>query len=145
MKKTLKVCILGDTPIPEYATEGSAGLDLTADIGQELTLQPGETTLIPSGIKLEIPEGHVGLIYPRSGLGTKQGIILANTVGVIDCDYRGEVKLPLKNTSNIPQTITPQQRVAQLVIQPYSKCDIELVKEVSSSERGEGGFGSTGK
>lgn len=145
MNKTLKICTLGDTTLPEYATPGSAGLDLTANIQTELTIQPGETILLPSGIKLEIPEEHVGLMYPRSSLGTKQGLILANTVGVIDSDYRGEVKIPLKNTSSIPQTIAPKQRIAQLIIQPYAKCNIELVKEVGSSERGEGGFGSTGR
>lgn len=145
MNKTLKICTLGDTTLPEYATAGSAGLDLTADIKTELTIQPGETILLPSGIKLEIPESYVGLMYPRSSLGTKQGLILANTVGVIDSDYRGEVKIPLKNTSSTPQIITPNQRIAQLIIQPYAKCNIELVKEVGSSERGEGGFGSTGK
>ena len=143
--KTLKIVPLSPNVIPQYATEGSAGLDLTADIGKDITINPGECVVIPSGIKIAVPKNCVGCLYPRSGLSTKHGIIIANTVGIIDSDYRGEVKLPLKNTGNTPYTVKPNERVAQLIIQPYEKCTIEITKELESTERGEGGFGSTGK
>ena len=130
--------------IPTYGSEYAAGADLYACIPEELTVNPHETVLIPTGIALELPVGYAGLIYARSGLATKKGLAPANKVGVIDCDYRGEVKVSLHNHSETLQTVSVGERVAQLVITPYVTAEFEAVDELTSTVRGAGGFGSTG-
>ena len=130
--------------IPTYGTEYSAGADLYACIEEEISLAPGETKLIPTGLAMEIPVGYGGFIYARSGLATKKGLAPANKVGVVDADYRGEVMVALYNQSNSEQIIVPQERIAQLVIAPFLKVEFNEVEELNDTERGEGGFGSTG-
>lgn len=134
--------------IPTRGTAGSAGLDLYACAADEpdccVTVQPGETKLVPTGIAAEIPEGYVGLVFPRSGLATKQGLRLANCVAVIDSDYRGELKVPIFNDSKVSHDIDHAMRFAQLVIMPYAAVDVEESDHLSSTDRGVGGFGSTG-
>lgn len=131
--------------VPTYGSEYSAGADLYACTEEEICIPPHKTALIPTGIALELPVGYAGLIYARSGLATKKGLAPANKVGVVDCDYRGEVKVSLHNHSEIPQTVCAGERVAQLVITPYVTAEFVLRDELSSTSRGEGGFGSTGK
>lgn len=131
--------------IPKRATEHSAGYDLCACVDSDITIAPGETKLIPTGIAAALPEGSVGLIYARSGLGIKHGIIPANAVGVIDSDYRGEIAVGLYNHSDKPYTLSPNDRIAQLVITPIFTPEITEVSELDDTVRGEGGFGSTGK
>lgn len=129
--------------IPTYGTKDSAGADLYALIDDKLTINPSETKVIPTGLSMAIPKGYVGLIYARSSLGTKKGLAPANKVGVIDADYRGEVKVVLYNQSKEEQTISPNERIAQIVITPYMQVDFIEVEELSETERGTGGFGST--
>ena len=131
--------------VPEYKTEGAAGMDLAAAIAEPITLQPLERKLIPTGLKIELEHGYEAQIRPRSGLSIKHGISLINCVGTIDEDYRGEVCVPLVNVSNEPYTIQPDERIAQMVIAKYEQAKIEVVTELSDTSRGEGGFGSTGK
>jgi dUTP pyrophosphatase len=131
--------------VPTYGTEYSAGADLYACIEEEITLAPGETKLIPTGIAMEIPVGYAGLIYARSGLASKKGLAPANKVGVIDADYRGEVMVALYNQSSKEQTISPQERIAQLVVAPFLKVEFNEVEELNDTKRGDGGFGSTGE
>ena len=130
--------------IPTYGTEYSAGADLYACIEEEVILSPGETKLIPTGLAMEIPAGYGGFIYARSGLATKKGLAPANKVGVIDADYRGDVMVALYNQSQTEQVITPNERIAQLVIAPFLKVEFNEVEELNDTQRGEGGFGSTG-
>lgn len=130
--------------LPSYGSEFAAGADLYACLESEITVNPHETVLIPTGIAMEIPVGLAGFIYARSGLATKKGLAPANKVGVIDSDYRGEVKVALHNHSNTPQTVAEGERVAQLVIAPYVAAQFEEKEELSQTVRGEGGFGSTG-
>ena len=135
-----------DAKIPFRATQGSAGMDLSACIEEPVTIKPGDLALIPTGIAIELPsEQYVAYIFARSGLGIKHGICLSNGVGVIDSDYRGEVCVGLCNVSHKEYTITPGERVAQMVISPVSLMPVCEVEELSGTERGEGGFGSTGK
>ena len=129
---------------PTYGTEYSAGADLY-NLNTTVTIEPHKTTLIHTGIALEIPEGYCGLIFARSSLGTKRGLAPANKVGVIDADYRGEVKVCLHNHSEIPATVEHGERIAQLAIVPFLKADFELSDELSDTVRGAGGFGSTGR
>ncbi len=132
--------------LPKRATEGSAGMDLYACIDEEITLNPGDSTLVPTGFAMEIPSpDYVAYMFARSGLAIKHGITLCNCVGVIDSDYRGEVCVALCNMSKEPYTITPQERIAQLVISPVSLMPTVEVEELSDTKRGVGGFGSTGK
>lgn len=131
--------------LPTYGSPQAAGADLYALVEGDVTIAAGETFLVPTGLSVEIPEGYVGLIYARSGLATKKGLAPANKVGVIDSDYRGEVKVALFNQSGKPQTITQGERIAQLVIAPYLSVSYEVADELSATERGAGGFGSTGK
>ena len=131
--------------IPAYGSEYAAGADLYACLNEEVTIPAGETAVIPTGIALELSVGYAGLIYARSGLATKQGLAPANKVGVVDCDYRGEVKVALHNHSKEARTVAPGDRIAQLVITPYITAVFEEKDELSSTERGAGGFGSTGK
>lgn len=130
--------------IPAYGSAYAAGADLYACIENDVVVKPHETVLIPTGIALELPEGLAGLIYARSGLATKKGLAPANKVGVVDCDYRGEVKVSLHNHSEIAQTVAVGERVAQLVITPYITAEFVTVDELSETVRGAGGFGSTG-
>lgn len=131
--------------LPEYKTEGSSGMDLYAAIDKEITLKPLERILVPTGIKIEIPIEYEAQIRARSGLSVKHGITLINAVGTVDADYRGEVCVGLVNISNEEYTIKPDDRIAQMVIAKVEKAKIEVTTELTDSERGEGGFGSTGK
>ena len=130
--------------IPTYGTEYSAGADLYACTDEDITINPGETKLIKTGIAIEIPVGYAGFIYARSGLASKKGLAPANKVGVIDADYRGEIMVALYNQSNEPQVIAAKERIAQLVIAPFLKVEFEEVDELTETVRGAGGFGSTG-
>lgn len=131
--------------LPEYKTEGAAGMDLCAAISEPLELKPLERTLIPTGMKIELEHGYEAQIRPRSGMSIKHGITLINCVGTIDEDYRGEVCVPVVNISNEAYTIQPQERIAQMVISKYEQAKIEVVTQLTETIRGEGGFGSTGK
>jgi dUTP pyrophosphatase len=132
--------------MPAYATVGSAGLDLRACIEHTQTLHPGETTLIPSGMAIHLADpGYAAMILPRSGLGHKHGIVLGNLVGLIDSDYQGQLLVSCWNRGKEPFMLNPMERIAQLVIVPVIQASFEVVDEFAASERGEGGFGSTGK
>jgi dUTP pyrophosphatase len=131
--------------IPTRGSKYAAGYDFYADIKESVQINPGDTFKVSSGIAIAIPEGCFGGIYPRSGLATKQGLAPANKVGVIDSDYRGPIIVALYNQSNIPQIIHPGDRIAQLIIQPYWQFDWYEVDELDTTDRGEDGFGSTGK
>jgi dUTP pyrophosphatase len=132
--------------IPTYASEGSAGLDLRACVNDPLVIDPGNTELIPTGISIFIQDpGYAGLILPRSGLGHKHGIVLGNLVGLIDSDYQGELFISTWNRGTTSFTINSLDRIAQLVIVPVSQATFNLVSDYSKSDRGDGGFGSTGK
>ena len=132
--------------LPAYGSERAAGADLYALLeGERLTLLSGETLLVHTGIAAEIPEGYVGLVFARSGLATKRGLAPANKVGVIDSDYRGEIMVALHNHGAAPAEILQGERIAQLVIVPYVTAEIEETDVLSDTERGEGGFGSTGR
>ena len=130
--------------IPTYGTNFSAGADLYALLDSSIEIKPGETKMISTGLAMAIPTGYVGLIYARSSLGTKKGLAPANKVGVIDSDYRGENKVALHNHGDVERVVDVGERVAQLVITPYLRCDFECVEELDDTERGNGGFGSTG-
>lgn len=138
---------IGDTiALPHYASEGSAGLDLRACVTDTLTLDPGQTLLIPTGICIHISDpGYAGMILPRSGLGHKHGIVLGNLVGLIDSDYQGQLFVSCWNRGNESFDIEVGTRIAQLVIVPVAQVTFNRVEQFSDSERGEGGFGSTGK
>jgi len=125
-------------------TQGSSGMDLFASLDQEVTLQPGERKMIPTGISLAIPEGFEGQIRPRSGLAIQRGITVLNAPGTIDSDYRGEIKVLLINLGSEPYTVKNRDRIAQLVISPVSQANLVEAEELPSSERQEGGFGHTG-
>lgn len=131
-------------PLPCYANDGDAGLDLCANLDEPLTIYPGEKFTIPTGIAVEIPQFHYGLLLPRSGLGTKFDIVLANTAGVIDSKYRGEIKAIVRNRGTEPYVLKPMERFVQLIIQPYLKVTIEDVEELEETDRGANGFGSSG-
>ena len=129
--------------LPEYKTEGAAGMDLCAAIDEPITLQPLERKLIPTGIKIELEHGFEAQVRPRSGMSIKHGITLINCVGTIDEDYRGEVCVPIVNISNEAYTIQPQERIAQMVIAKTERAKIEVLAELTGTARGAGGFGST--
>lgn len=132
--------------IPKRATAGSAGMDLYACIDEPITLAPGQLAVVPTGIAIALPENScAAFLYARSGLGVKHGICLSNGVGVIDSDYRGEICAGLCNVSDKPYTIEPDERVCQMVIAPVLTPDVVEVSELDDTDRGEGGFGSTGK
>lgn len=133
-----------DSMIPIYAHEGDAGADLRASIEEPVTIQPGASEWVGTGVRVEIPHGHAGLQFPRSGLGCKHGICLANGTGVIDSGYRGEIKAKLLNLGTEPFTVKPGDRICQLVIVPYTKAKFWTVKELGESDRGTDGYGSTG-
>ncbi|MDI6709373.1 MAG: dUTP diphosphatase [Bacillota bacterium] len=139
--------LLGVTvPEPAYATAGAAGMDLAACLESPLTLGPGERELVPTGLAIELPSrAFVALVFPRSGLAARRGVTLANAVGVVDADYRGEILCPLINLGPDPVTITPGDRIAQVLFVPVATAALEWVEKLSPSVRGDGGFGSTGK
>ncbi len=133
-------------PAPAYATDGAAGIDLAASIRESVVIHPQERVMIPSGLAVDIPGSDlVGLVFPRSGLAAKHGIAMANAVGVIDSDYKGEIICPVQNNGQKPYEIKPGDRIAQLVFVPVLQVDIEYTNQLTSSVRGNGGFGSTGK
>lgn len=131
--------------IPSYGSEFAAGADLYAVLDEPLTIEPHTTAFVHTGLALEIPLGYAGLVYARSGLACKRDLAPANKVGVIDCDYRGEVMVALHNHSSVAQTIEHGERIAQLVITPYITAEFIECEELSDTVRGAGGFGSTGK
>lgn len=150
MNRSLQVKILNprvgrEIPLPGYATEGSAGMDLRACIEHPLTLNPGAAHLVPTGIAVHLADpGLAAMILPRSGLGHKHGLVLGNLVGLIDSDYQGELLVSCWNRSGIAYTISPGERIAQLVLFPVVQATLQVVDDFSSSSRGEGGFGHTG-
>lgn len=132
--------------LPQYATPGAAGLDLRACLEEPLTLNPGETRLIPTGLAIHLADpGYAAMILPRSGLGHRHGVVLGNLVGLIDSDYQGELMVSLWNRGQEAFTIEPFERIAQMVIVPVVQAKFRLVQEFEQSQRGSGGFGSTGK
>lgn len=135
-----------DLPVPFYASAGAAGMDLCACIDGPVTIAPREIVSLPTGIAIALPSAeYVALVFARSGLGIKHGVALANGVGVIDSDYRGEIRVGLVNQSAQPYTVQPGDRVAQLVVTPVLRAELELAEDLDETERGAGGFGSTGK
>ena len=130
---------------PTYGSANSAGADLYAALDNSVTIAAGETKMIPTGIAIEIPCGKVGLVYARSGLSVKQGLAPANKVGVIDCDYRGEIMVALHNHGNTEKTVNCGDRIAQLLISDYYTCSFVETDALTDTQRGAGGFGSTGK
>jgi dUTP pyrophosphatase len=147
--KTIDVKILDERmrgQLPQYATPGSAGIDLRACLDAPLTLVPGQTALIPSGIAIHLADpGLAAVILPRSGLGHKHGIVLGNLVGLIDSDYQGQIFVSTWNRGNAPFTVEPMERLAQLVVVPVVQVGFNVVAEFGASHRGAGGFGSTGR
>jgi dUTP pyrophosphatase len=147
--KTIDVKILDPRMkelLPAYATPGSAGLDLRACIEAPLTIEPGQTVLVPTGLAIHVADpGYAAMILPRSGLGHKNGIVLGNLVGLIDSDYQGQLMVSTWNRGHAAFTLQPLDRLAQLVIVPVLQVGFNVVEEFASSERGTGGFGSTGK
>ena len=137
---------VGDTiPLPEYATDGSAGLDMRAVIDEPLTVAPGETTLVPTGLAIHIGDpGLAAVLLPRSGLGHKHGLVLGNLTGLIDSDYQGQVFISCWNRGSKAYEITPGERIAQMVFVPVAQVQFEVVEEFDDSERGAGGFGHSG-
>ena len=132
--------------LPAYATSGSAGLDIRACIPDPLTLRPGESALIPSGIAIHVADrGYAAILIPRSGLGHKHGVVLGNLVGLIDSDYQGQVFVSCWNRGREPFVVNPLERIAQMVIIPVAQVELNIVESFDESLRGEGGFGSTGK
>ncbi len=130
---------------PQYATSGSAGLDLRACLAEELILLPGQTELLPTGMAIHLADpGLAAMILPRSGLGHKHGIVLGNLVGLIDSDYQGQLMVSIWNRGQLAYTISPMDRIAQLIIVPVLQVGLNVVEDFVSSDRGEGGFGSTG-
>lgn len=141
----MKIKLLTDTAtMPTRGSEKAAGWDLYADFADEIYLPSNDVRMIGTGVAVEIPEGYFGALFARSGIASKRGLRPANCVGVIDSDYRGEIKVAIINDSTYVQKIEPQERIAQLVILPYKSVELEQVDELDKTERGEGGFGSTG-
>ncbi|MGD9841440.1 MAG: dUTP diphosphatase [Steroidobacteraceae bacterium] len=135
-----------DYPLPQYATEGSAGVDLRAMLEAPLELRPGDTQLIPSGIAVYLADAHyAAIVLPRSGLGHKHGIVLGNLVGLIDSDYQGQLFVSCWNRGQATFTINPGERIAQLVVVPVAQVQFDVVEEFAATQRGEGGFGSSGR
>lgn len=140
----IKIINRSGNPLPSYATSGSSGMDLRADLPAPVTLAPMERTFIPTGLFIELPEGFEAQVRPRSGLAIKQGLTCLNTPGTIDADYRGEIKIILINLSGESQVVSPGDRVAQMVIQKVEQISWDPVASIETTVRGEGGFGHTG-
>ena len=134
-----------DARIPSYGSADAAGADLYACSAEKLVILPGETVMVPCGIAVSIPRGYVGLVFARSGLGAKRGLAPANKVGVIDADYRGEIFVPLHNHSGEVQTLAPYERIAQMAIVPFLQEPYEEAEALDDTDRGDQGFGSTGR
>ncbi|MFD2231692.1 dUTP diphosphatase [Alkalimarinus sediminis] len=149
-KKNLQLKIMdarlgNEIPMPTYATEGSAGIDLRACLDESIEIQPGETILVPTGMAIYIEDpGLAAVLLPRSGLGHKHGVVLGNLVGLIDSDYQGQLMVSCWNRGDKPFTINIGERIAQMVLVPVVQAEFEIVTEFDDSHRGEGGFGSTG-
>lgn len=142
---TVKVINKSKNNLPQYETIHSAGVDIRADIEAPITVMPLERVMVPTGLFVEIPSGYEIQVRPRSGLAAKHGITVLNSPGTIDADYRGEIKIILVNLSSTPYTLNPEERVAQLVLAQYEQIEWEEARELSETERGTGGFGSTRK
>ena len=149
--RTLKTKILDsrlgtEFPLPAYATDGSAGIDLRALVEESVTLEPGQTTLLPTGMAIHIEDSSLAaMILPRSGLGHKHGIVLGNLVGLIDSDYQGQLMVSCWNRGNTTFTVNPGERIAQLILVPVVQAELNIVDSFDESDRGAGGFGHTGK
>ena len=144
--KILDSRIGGDYPLPDYATDGSAGMDLRACLDQPLNLDPGQTELLPTGIAIHISDpGLAAVLLPRSGLGHKHGIVLGNLIGLIDSDYQGQLYVSCWNRGNEPFTVEPGERIAQMIFVPVVRAGFEVVEDFADSNRGAGGFGHTGR
>lgn len=141
----VKIINHSNNPLPHYATSGSAGMDLRAHLTHPIVLQPLERRVIPTGLFIELPQGYEAQVRPRSGLALKKGLSIPNAPGTIDSDYRGEIGVIVINLSNVPVTIEPTERIAQLVIAKHETVNWQPVQELTDSERGAGGYGSTGK
>ena len=143
----IQLAVINESPyeLPAYATASSAGLDLKAALDQTVTLRPLERKIIGTGLKIALPEGYEAQVRPRSGLAAKHGLTVLNAPGTIDADYRGEIGVILVNLSNEAVEINPGERIAQLVVAQYTQVDWQVVESLDSTDRGEGGFGSTGK
>ncbi len=144
-KVKVKVVIENGVELPKYMTSGSAGMDIRAHIEDGVTLKPLERKLIPSGIRMEIPEGYEVQVRPRSGLALKHGLTVLNTPGTVDSDYRGDIGVILVNLSNVEYTVSPGERIAQLVVNRVAQAELVEVEELNETERNSGGFGHTGK
>ena len=146
MKMDVKIKKLRDNAqMPTYGSDFAAGADMYAAIDESVTIAPGETKLIPTGLAFQIPVGYAGFVYARSGLASKRGLAPANKVGVIDADYRGEVMVALHNHGTAPQAVEPSERIAQMIIAPFITANYIFSDELDDTLRGEGGFGSTGR
>ena len=141
----LKIINRSNNPLPKYESEQAAGMDIRCNISEAVTLQPMERKLIPTGLFIELPTGYEAQIRPRSGLALKRGLTVLNTPGTIDADYRGEVGVILVNLSSEPQIIEPGERICQMVIARHEQPELVEVSELSDTERGEGGFGHSGR
>ena len=143
--KAVKIINTSNNPLPEYATLGSSGMDLRAFLEEPIILEPMQRALVPTGLFIELSDNLEAQVRPRSGLALKQGLTCLNSPGTVDADYRGEIKVILINLSNEPQTIHSGDRIAQMVIQQVEKISWQLVDQIETTDRGTGGFGSTGK
>lgn len=143
MREELK--IVSENFTPSYGTDQSAGIDLPCSNEEDIIIKPKETVKVHTGIRVAIPDGYFGGVYPRSSTGVKRNLMLANTIGVIDSDYRGEIMMFFYNFGDSEQVIKKGDRLAQLIIQPYQRFDIKIVDELDETDRGEAGFGSTGR
>ena len=141
---SVKVINKGHQPLPAYATEMSAGMDLRANLEEPVTLQPMERKLIPTGLYIALPAGHEAQIRPRSGLALKHGVTVLNTPGTVDADYRGEVKVLLVNLSDVPFVVNDGERIAQMIVAKYEQVEYVEVEQLDETERGAGGYGHTG-
>lgn len=142
---TVKVINSSANELPQYATELSAGMDVRANLTEPIVLQPMQRVLVPTGLRVELPAGYEMQLRPRSGLALRHGITLLNTPGTIDADYRGEIGVIMVNLSSEPFTINPGERICQAVVAPYTRVAWQPATELSETDRGEGGFGHTGK